>query len=193
MSGTSIYNSCDNILAGSYPSPVSAAIFGRKYPWPCQMTLNPEVTGTMPNVSGIIEYLQNESRIIKIDQGVSDIWPFWLSRVTSVRLGGHLGFWKMLKGKLNLPDRLCLWDISDIKISWEKNYINQVRVQPKNDLWLPDYIVKQHIKITYTYPGRSIYAPNNHIFICVYCWFIYFNKHRVYEFWVISKFKSFRN
>ena len=46
--------------------------FGHKYRWPWQITrtLTPDVIGTIHNVSGIIENLTNDPKIVKIGQAV---------------------------------------------------------------------------------------------------------------------------
>ena len=49
--------------------------FGKKIPVtvPNDLNLKSEVTGIMLNVSGIIGNIQNETKIIKIDQRVSEL------------------------------------------------------------------------------------------------------------------------
>ena len=57
-------------------------------------------------------------------QAVAERGPsLWIAEA-----GGHLGFWKMLKGELNSPGRFGLCDAWSCRIEWEKNYIRQVRV-----------------------------------------------------------------
>ena len=58
----------------------------------------------MPNVSGIIRNLQNDTKPSKSTKGLAiyDLFGCY------DRLGSHLGFKKMLRRILNLPDGLCL-------------------------------------------------------------------------------------
>ena len=86
-----------------------------------------------------------DTKIITLAALDKKLWPFIYF---GGHLGGHLEYFKLLKGESFTPTWISLYNVHTIIISKEKNFIGEFWVMVKIALSLPDYYEMNRVTVT---------------------------------------------